>query len=220
MTKNIIILTKSKKDSGYCVAGIEYETGNWIRLVSSSELLKGALTDFHMQSTNGDICEPLDFVKVEIQEHIPEGCQTENHLIAKGIKWIKLGTVTIDEVLKIRRPEKRDKIFGSSYSSLLAVDYFKYSLMLVEVSNLRIYYNDNGSRKADFNYNSITYKGMSVTDLDYCKKNFHQNEFNFDQAYIVVSIPKDPYEIDGKYYKFIAKVFPKREGKKYYPYPF
>lgn len=35
MEKKIIILTKSKKHSGYCVAGIDYETGEWIRLVSS-----------------------------------------------------------------------------------------------------------------------------------------------------------------------------------------
>jgi len=27
MEKTIIILTKSKKHSGYCVAGIDYETG-------------------------------------------------------------------------------------------------------------------------------------------------------------------------------------------------
>lgn len=43
MEKKIIILTKSKKHSGYCVAGIDYETGEWIRLVSSDLETEGAL---------------------------------------------------------------------------------------------------------------------------------------------------------------------------------
>ena len=81
MTKDIIILTKSKKDNGYCVAGIESETGKWIRLVSPNKLLNGSLTDFDMQMTNGEICEPLDFVRVEISQAVPSGCQTENHMI-------------------------------------------------------------------------------------------------------------------------------------------
>lgn len=211
MTKDIIILTKSKKDNGYCVAGIEQETGKWIRLVSSNQMLKGALSDFDMQLTNGEICEPLDLVRVEIQEAVPKGCQTENHLIMYGKKWLKLGTKTINDVLKVHSPSNRDKIFGSSFPCLNAVDYFTYSLVLAEVENLRIYYNSTGSRKAEFIYNTIHYKGVSVTDIEYCRKRIHQNEFNYENAYIVVSIPNEPYEADGKYYKFIAKVFPGKE---------
>ena len=37
MIKKICILTKSVKDSGYCVAGIDVENKNWIRLVSSKD---------------------------------------------------------------------------------------------------------------------------------------------------------------------------------------
>lgn len=222
MTKDIIILTKSKKDNGYCVAGVEYETGKWIRLVSINQLFKGALTDFDMQLTNGDVCEPLDLVRVEIWGAAPKGCQTENYLIARGTKWIKLGKKTIEDVLKIHSPSKRDKIFGSSYPCLNAVDYFTYSLVLAEVKNLRIYYNDNGSRKAEFTYNNIQYKGISVTDLEYCRKKMYQNEFNYEKAYIVVSIPNEPYDADGKYYKFIAKVFPVKDINRTteYNYPF
>lgn len=35
MKKNIIILTKSIKHGGFCVAGIDTDNGEWIRLISS-----------------------------------------------------------------------------------------------------------------------------------------------------------------------------------------
>ena len=207
MTKDIIILTKSKKDNGFCVAGIESETGKWIRLVSPNKLLKGALTDFDMLMTNGKVCEPLDFVRVEIIKEAPEGCQKENHLIKFATPWQLLGKKTIEDVLKIHSPTTRKYIFGSNYPCLKGVDYFDYSLVLAEVENLRIYFNNNRSRKADFTYNFSQYTGVSVTDIDYCENNKSQNQFIFKNAYIVVSIPNNPFEGDVKYYKFIAKIF-------------
>lgn len=43
MRKKVILLTKSLKNGGYCVAGIDYYTGQWIRLVSGNQETKGAL---------------------------------------------------------------------------------------------------------------------------------------------------------------------------------
>ena len=57
MEKKIIILTKSKKHSGYCVAGIDYETGEWIRLVSSDLETEGAVPCEDLQCSNGETLE-------------------------------------------------------------------------------------------------------------------------------------------------------------------
>ena len=54
MEKTIIILTKSKKHSGYCVAGIDFETGEWIRLVSSDIETEGAVPNETLQLSNGE----------------------------------------------------------------------------------------------------------------------------------------------------------------------
>ena len=43
-TKKIIILTESSKFKNNCVAGIEKDTGKWIRVVSDVEDTYGALT--------------------------------------------------------------------------------------------------------------------------------------------------------------------------------
>ena len=78
----------------------------------------------------------------------------------------------------------------------------KYSLILAEVDDIKVYNNEGGKKKADFTYKSNYYKGISVTDPDY----YDIFEYNFRKAYIIVSIPKTDFE--GKYYKFIAKIFP------------
>ena len=51
--KEVVILTKSYKNKGYCVAGIDAETGEWIRLVSDDEESHGSLFREHMSYNDG-----------------------------------------------------------------------------------------------------------------------------------------------------------------------
>ena len=66
MKKTIIILTKSKKHSGYCVAGIDYETGEWIRLLSSDNETEGAVPRDDLVFSNGQILEVYDIISCEL----------------------------------------------------------------------------------------------------------------------------------------------------------
>ncbi len=43
MKKEIIILTKSDKRAGYCIAGIDKKTGEWIRVISSNNSTEHAV---------------------------------------------------------------------------------------------------------------------------------------------------------------------------------
>ena len=45
----MVVLTKSAKNGGHCVAGIDVDTGNWVRLVSNDLNTHGALSDQDMQ---------------------------------------------------------------------------------------------------------------------------------------------------------------------------
>ena len=47
MKKEVAILTKSSKYKGYCVAGIDVNTGEWVRFVSDNEQTHGALSAKH-----------------------------------------------------------------------------------------------------------------------------------------------------------------------------
>lgn len=202
MFKDIVILTKSAKHSNYCVAGIDIKTRRWIRLVSDDVATDGALSNFDIRLSTGELCKPLDLVRVEIDKPVPEGCQTENHLIEKGKKWVKLDELTIADVVKLHYPSNKPYIFGNDRPYINGIDYMKYSLILAEVDNIKVYNNEFGRRKANFTYKSHFYQEISVTDPEY----YDGLTYDFKKAYIVVSIPKTDF--DGKYYKFIAKIFP------------
>lgn len=74
MRKKVILLTKSLKNGGYCVAGIDYYTGQWIRLVSGNQETKGALEKC------GVPYKPLDIVIVDNITPMPIQYQPENYL--------------------------------------------------------------------------------------------------------------------------------------------
>lgn len=45
MECTVAILTMSSKNGGYCVAGVDVNNGNWIRLVSDVVYTHGALSN-------------------------------------------------------------------------------------------------------------------------------------------------------------------------------
>lgn len=76
MSTKLLCLANSIKYGGRCVAGLDVETGKWIRPVS--ERKHGELHDRH--------CDPnvLDIFRVKLAEHVPEPHQPENWLLADG----------------------------------------------------------------------------------------------------------------------------------------
>lgn len=100
MRKKVILLTKSLKNGGYCVAGIDYYTGQWIRLVSGNQETKGALEKC------GVPYKPLDIVIVDNITPMPIQYQPENYLIEEpyGIEgfyaWKKIGEYDINKLVE------------------------------------------------------------------------------------------------------------------------
>ena len=87
------------------------------------------------------------------------------------------------------------------------IDGLTYSLMFIHVKELKLHPRAN-SCKADFHYNGRHYQNMSITDPDYVRDGKASGiPWIFDSAYIVVSISCMPYYRDGRYHKFIAKIF-------------
>jgi hypothetical protein len=101
MEVELVILTKSSKNKGYCVAGIDIKSGQWIRLTSDNESSHGALFTNNMQYEDKTICQILDVVRVKIVKRNPVEYQPENILIDKSYYWQKTGRYTIQDVLRI-----------------------------------------------------------------------------------------------------------------------
>lgn len=199
MKRDIVILTRSYKRGGLCVAGIDAKTGEWVRLVSSDVKSHGALTSRTASSFN-----VLDQVQVEIEEARPTPYQPENLLVDIKQRIIKTGTWNLEQVLNLHPAEDPDYIFVNTNRALSEKQMSETdgSLVLVHVDNFSI--TDIQRRHASFLYRGNSYY-LSVTDPTYRGTS---EETSLDSAYLVVSLPDEPYEENDPYYKFVAKVFP------------
>lgn len=57
MEKDIIVLTCSAKHSDYCVAGIDLETDEWIRLVASDDFDTNEIPKSFMPYSDFTLCK-------------------------------------------------------------------------------------------------------------------------------------------------------------------
>lgn len=202
----VVILTKSAKNGGYCVAGIDVKNSRWVRLVSSDTGSHGALFDQDMRYMSGRSCKLLDVVRVPVLRKNPTEYQPENVLINEDKYWEKVGTLLIDDLLELHPPETHNCLLGNIYPYITEekIDTVGHSLILVKVRDLIITHPTERSTKAKFGYRFTTYENMSVTDPDFYNT---PDQTRIGQAILVMSLPDEPYQ-ERKYYKFIAKIFP------------
>lgn len=94
-TKRMVCLANSRKNNGHCVAGKELVgagAGKWIRPVSVRESRELTWAE---RAYKGMV-DPaiLDIVEVPLSRPLPEGHQTENFLIEKGVVWQRVGALS------------------------------------------------------------------------------------------------------------------------------
>lgn len=211
MEKKIIILTKSKKHSGYCVAGIDYETGEWIRLVSSDSETEGAVPWEDLQYSNGETLEVYDIIMCRLLRKCGTIVQPENCLYDETVKWEKVGKSNLDEVIKIHGYDSVDYVFENEDTKLPADWIFSGnpSLCLLKVKDASIWVKTFEDKKIslNFTYDDIQYKYMSISQIDLL--NYYRNKT--DDSYplgtvTVVFSLTDKYYRNGKYYKVVAQI--------------
>ncbi|HEX6822439.1 MAG TPA: hypothetical protein VF123_10315 [Candidatus Sulfotelmatobacter sp.] len=99
-TKTIVCLANSRKLTGRCVAGKEWDgcrPGAWCRPVSSRE--RGELTAERWYARSWRDPRLLDLIQVGLIQPRPSGCQTENHLVDNAVKWRLVGRVPPQSLL-------------------------------------------------------------------------------------------------------------------------
>jgi len=105
MEKEIIVLAKSWKRSGYCIAGIDTETGNWVRIITDDASIQHAVTEEDMRYENGTCPHVYDVVRIECIGHTPNHYQPENYTMDKSYFWRRVGQVNINDVIDIHPAE-------------------------------------------------------------------------------------------------------------------
>lgn len=196
-----LVLTKSAKNSGICVAGIDMATMNLVRLVSDETGTQILKESFYY---NGKEINALDVIDVEVIDS-PLRIQIENKILKRIIKYRK--HLSENELISITRHIHNGKLLNNTLNTFSKYDdNCRGSLMLLVVKNLATSIKSFGEKKrtkAIFQYQGTTFENFSVTDFDY-----FQEEVYIKHCVIVISMSEKPYKVDGLYHYFIAKIIP------------
>jgi len=210
-----IILTKSAMnahgESGVCTTAYDMETDRILRLVSNKE--GGPIPDPYCRRY-----QCFDMVNAEIIEACPIGPQTENVLVdLKSIEKITHVDVSMETIFALyQKTVANEPMFMYRYFNKMdSVELFHHSLEILKVNDLKIELNQWGKTSASFiradGINHYRYNFFSVTDKNYMLEQNSNAKISIQSAYIIVSIPYDPWYQDGEfkgYYKFIAAIYP------------
>lgn len=213
MIKQICILTKSYKHGGYCVAGIDINTKEWIRIVNSDNPNSDEIRKEQMILGRKSI-KCLDVIEYDFIKNIPNNCQVENWLLNTSVKPRFIKSLTMEQFVSLIKIDK-DNYFIFNKENLLNVDEIgniNRSLYIFHVKDLKIEvatYESYGEirfrYKCSFKYNDNQYNNISLTDPVY--RDTSQDGLNLSHALIIASLPCVPYN-NNLYYKFVAKIIP------------
>jgi hypothetical protein len=144
--KTIVCLANSRKLTGSCVAGKEWDgqkLGAWCRPVSARD--RGELSAERWYRKTWRDPRLLDLIEVGLLGPRPSGCQTENHLVDTTVRWRFAGRLTARQLLSaLDRPGPLWMNGDSTASGLNdrvpapIAEREKYSLALAQPELLKI----------------------------------------------------------------------------------
>ncbi len=200
MEKDIILLASSKKHKHLCIAGIERNSGEWIRIISEDDSIVNAVRVEDTLYMNGTAPEIFDIVQVKIKAHKPNYYQPENYIFDNKQRWRRIGRSGIDEVLRIQKAgDKEANVFYDTEKRVhkglfdKLSDKEKYSLILIEPNFVIIHVSEWPEKKKvdlSFSYKRRNYKFIGLTDV------------NFEQLYLKRS--KGNYKLDYEVYLVLS----------------
>jgi hypothetical protein len=199
----IIVLANSVKHGQHCVAGKCINTGNWIRPVSNANGAELSHEQAKYQNPYGTFgVKPLQKIRMGFTQYVPLPHQPENHLI-DGNLWQQ--NYSINEADLVAHLDTPDNLWGQGnrvqHSQITMGLYnIDQSLYLVQVDNLNLYTNDDGKRRASFDYNGSDYD-LAVTDPKFDEIFREQREV---KEILCISLGE---EYQGYCYKLVATIF-------------
>ena len=215
--RKLIILAKSAKYNNFCIAGIDIDTGKWIRPISEKPELEEAVPLEDLKYPDGSLVELLDVVEIKFSDRSANNpIQPENFFYKPKYFWQKVNRTTLQEVIDKRGYDLRDKIFYNSERSIFGADVEKISeresLLLLSIENIFISVEDKEDHKkffADFDYGGKKFFRFSVGDI-VVRKKFEANnagKYFFKERATVVFSLTNPFHANYNCYKILAQIF-------------
>ena len=216
--KTIIILAKSAKNNNYCIAGINVDTNEWVRPVSSDQSISEAVPLDDVVCSDNIQLQVLDVVKIQFNDNLNNNpIQPENLYYDEHYRWRKINEVNIQYVTGFHGFDNRNAIFYNYDRSIPEAEIkgmpqlYRESLLLLPIENLIIdveHRNGNPKFYANFEYNGRQYKKFGVSDIDIINNFMDHKEGQYflkKNANVVFSLT-NPFHYNSKCYKMIAQV--------------
>ncbi len=212
MTK-IICLANSRKYGARCIAGIDVNTGRWVRPVSSTRS-DGAIPE-QMQRIEDEDVKLLDVLAIPLERSGPDyEFQPENRLVARGT-WRKVGQVGVEKILPycenipfVLHNRCPDRVPWKFIEALPSKQ--KKSLQLVRARRVEFRKATSASGRiqvrASFPYRGNRYD-MVVTDLVAERRTKRNTKISSD-CILTISLggPFPEHDPDPQCYKLVAGV--------------
>ena len=215
MYKDIVILAISEKNGNYCVAGVDVNTGEWVRPYSDIVKIQGAVPTEHIICDNGSRAKIFDIVRIKFEQPCYNPVQPENFYYNQSKRWKYIDKLTLHKTVLIHDFDYRDVIFFNydrrlTKSELDAVAK-KESLLMLYVTNLEVVIkvserDGHKQFKLNFDCEGVRYSEFAIGDITI--REMYQNKeaghYKFcDKAIIVFSLT-DKFR-DDRYYKMAAQ---------------
>lgn len=227
MVKNIdfLCLANSYKEGGRCVAGLDIDTGEWIRPVSNEE--KGELHRHHYLTVDGNDPDTLDTMNIYLDHASPIDYQPENwEIMNESWKLLDEGLNSRNRTVLNEAFHDNSKLFGDTNNS---IEYNKIkrqpidsSLELIQPNHPQVYLKNRNDRKDQvrviFEIDDVEYD-LPITDPEWIDRIRSEKTGIEELKYEPISIYLDentdpaltvslgtPY--NGRCYKLVAAIIP------------
>lgn len=228
MNRRVVILTKSDKNNGFCVAGRDINSGEWVRLENS----RGVIDSKDLITKDGYECRELDIIEIELlSEKSDVEHQPENVLIDEQYYVQLLGRMTWPDIINKWGCDFTNTILGISQRPIGAYP----GKPAIKIGSRLNFYNSNNIKHKSLSFIKVYNVSFEINEFQGERKNHPKIKFQYENRqgelldyYLTVTDPNYPndeslpqgvvpevylivslgevYEEDGKVYLLVAKV--------------
>jgi len=217
VNRELILLAASRKYGKYCVAGVDTQTGQWLRLVSNDSDSHYAIDPKDLVMDNGAQASKLDIVRIQITDRAISYFQSENYVIRRNTPWQFAGKATIADVIAVHPPNRSEFIFYDTSRRISKQFYtglqFKqiHSLLLISPEQAQVEIMEQEDKRRvtlHLRYQGNDYEPLPVTDLEFCAlcDKLRPGLYPMRKHGIMLCSVGECYEKEQFHYKLVAGI--------------
>ncbi|NEP90748.1 MAG: hypothetical protein F6K18_30245 [Okeania sp. SIO2C2] len=217
--KKIICLANSYKLNERCIAGIDLDTGKWIRPVCDRQYPEDGRVPKRIRFVEGREPKPLDILEIPLDNKGNDfGFESENLSVLKG-EWKCLGQAKVEEILKYCN--NSDYILHNSRkyvnpSYLKTVPFHRrrtIEIVKVKKQNFSVSRNEEGKFRGSIKNNNgyLLLNNAKITDPEFIKDLENRSSLTSNNLLVTISLsmpyaPSPNWEGEPPCWKLIANI--------------